>query len=555
MDDTFCEAHALYAAGKEHWNTGNHTDAYQNWLKSIGMIDPLKGENERRLKADVLTYMAALEMTRARWGSAFDMLSEACMLNPKKPSCHIYLAQVNFMLGRHKDAIQMAEKSVTLADEVSPNAYQTLGNIYLKTGHTEKAIAAFEKAANRAEEIAGALPKEWEGQKEAAHHLMLAHTWQWSGDRVKAKEWYLKALELNPTHPDVNLHYASYLIEDCEYLESRERFLIAANNPKNREQALWNVSLICLLLGEYETAWEKYEIRKDFLMKDKGFALANERNAGNLWNGEKNVKVHAHSEQGNGDTIQFCRYIPMMIAQDCRVVFETFEPMMALMKYNFPRAQVVPIAKNYPGLEGIPECDYQIPLMSLPRVFKTTLDNIPPAPYLKAEPEFVEKWHKKLNKACGESWESLRIGLCWAGGKRPDSPDCMRIDSRRSLSFQQIKPLLGRKNTSFVSLQLGPSVHEIDDPSVIDFSKEIESWSDTAGIIENLDLVISVDTAVMHLAAAMGKDTFLLNRFDTCWRWLLDRDDSPWYESVIIFRQKKMGEWDDVIERVRKAIP
>jgi len=541
MDENFCQAHALYIAGKEHFKKGTHTDAYQCWIKALSMVDHLRSQNEGNLKADLLTVMASLEMTRARWGSAFDMLTDACALNPKKPSCFVYRAQVNFMLDRHKEAISDAQYACSLPN-VSALAWQTLGNIYLKTGQRSEAIKAYTKAAETQPDQTG-------------HYLMLAHTWQWGGDRKEAKKWYHKALKLDPTHPDVNFHFASFLIEDCEYEESRKRFLMAAEKTANREQSLWNVSLISLLLGEYETAWEQYEIRKQFLGNDLGAEKAHARNNRPLWNGERGVTVHLHAEQGNGDAIQFCRYVPMVAALDNNVVFETFDTMVSLMRHNFPQATVIGIAKNYPGIEGIPDCEYHCPLMSLPRAFKTTLDTIPSAPYITAEPHFELKWKNIVDKDCGESWQAVRIGLCWAGGKRPDSPDCMRIDSRRSLTFQQIKYLLGRKNTAYISLQIGPAQNECDDPSVHNFSQHIETWSDTAGLIAQLDLVISVDTAVLHLAAAMGKDTYLLNRYDTCWRWLLDRDDSPWYPSLTQFRQKKMGEWDPVIESVRLAIP
>ncbi len=456
MDDNFCEAHALYTQGKEHFKNGTHADAYSCWMKSLSMIDPLRSESERFLKADVLTVMSGLEMTRARWGSAFDMLTDACRMNPKKPSCFVYLAQVNFMLGQPAEAIKNAEYACALPAPVSALAWQTLGNIRLKMGDRAKALEAYTKAAETQPD-------------ELGHYLMLAHTWQWGGDREEAERWYRKALELDPEHPDVNFHFASYLLEDCKYEESRALFLKAAKKDANAEQSLWNVSLISLLLGEYETAWEQYEIRKQFISNDLGEEKAKERNKRPLWNGEKGVTVHLHAEQGNGDALQFCRYVPMVAELTGNtVVFETFDSMLSLMRYNFPGVATIGIAKNYPGLEGIPACDYHAPLMSLPRAFKTTLDTIPGEPYLEAEPLYIDKWKKLVDKACGESWEAVRIGLCWAGGKRPDSPGCMRIDERRSLTFAQIKPLLGRKNTAYVSLQLGPSQNECDDPAVHD---------------------------------------------------------------------------------------
>jgi hypothetical protein len=188
------------------------------------------------------------------------------------------------------------------------------------------------------------------------------------------------------------------------------------------------------------------------------------------------------------------------VAKDNSVLFECDASLVSLMRFNFPGVDVVPFAKDH-----IISTDYHIPLLSIPGVLGTTLHNIPPAPYLKAEPQVIEKWRPILDEKMGES---LRVGLCWAGGQRPDNPESMKVDSRRSIRFEQIRPLLDAENVSFVSLQLGPPQHERNDDRVKDISSEIKNWSDTAAVVSLLDLVITVDTSVCHLAAAMAKIRF-----------------------------------------------
>jgi len=356
-----------------------------------------------------------------------------------------------------------------------------------------------------------------------------------------------KAIAIKPDYAEAHYDRGVALMNLAKYHDALESFEKTITFKPEFAEAYWNKSLLKLLLGEYLEGWELYEWRWKRNGQDSSARLFQKP----LWTSnelQKNKTILIHAEQGFGDTLQFCRYIPM-VARTHKVIFACFGALSSLMKYNFPEVEVV--ASDSPGINIIPEYDYHIPLMSLPHVFGTTLETVPFDSYLRAQPEFIKKWQRILNE---KPDQSPRIGLCWAGKKRSDRAGCESIDARRSLHFKQIKPLLSIKNTSFVSLQLGPSNDEIDDEKVRNISAQLENWSDTAAVISLLDMVISVDTSVCHLAAAMGKKTFLLNRYDTCWRWLLDRDDSPWYPSLTQFRQKTSGDWTEVIERVKKAL-
>jgi hypothetical protein len=193
--------------------------------------------------------------------------------------------------------------------------------------------------------------------------------------------------------------------------------------------------------------------------------------------------------------------------------------------------------------------------MSLPLAFKTELDTIPAQiPYLSCSEEKKLYWKEKLGPKT-----KPRVGLVWSGGFRPNQPELWGVNNRRNIPLQKLATLKNPE-IEFYSLQKGePAESELkqlqaqawDGPHIIDITSELTDFTDTAALIENLDLVIAVDTSTAHLAGALGKPVWLLNRFDTCWRWLLDRNDSPWYPSVTLYRQEKSGDWDGVLDKVR----
>ncbi|HEY8873034.1 MAG TPA: glycosyltransferase family 9 protein, partial [Stellaceae bacterium] len=198
----------------------------------------------------------------------------------------------------------------------------------------------------------------------------------------------------------------------------------------------------------------------------------------------------------------------------------------------------------------LPSFDLHCPLMSLPRVFGTTLDTIPAAtPYLAADPARTADWRRRL-----AGLDGLRVGLVWAGGQHPNAT----VNRHRSITLDTMAPLGDASGASFISLQKGePATQTKNAPggmALHDFTADLGDFDDTAALIEALDLVISVDTAIAHLTGALGKPIWLLNRFDTEWRWLVGRDDSPWYPHLRQFRQPAPGDWSNVIRAARDAL-
>jgi hypothetical protein len=305
-----------------------------------------------------------------------------------------------------------------------------------------------------------------------------------------------------------------------------------------------------LLSGDFENGWLDHEWR---WRNELGASAKDKRHfAQPLWLGNYSLRgktILLHSEQGFGDSLQFCRYVDEVADLGATVVLEVPKPLASLLASLDGASQIVVQG------DALPAFDCYCPLLSLPLAFKTTLSTVPAhIPYLKSRPEKLLFWKEKLGSKRGP-----RVGLVWSGGFRPNLPAFWPGNSRRNIPLAKLAPLK-HPDMEFYSLQKGqPAESELaelvsrgwDGPELIDFSSSLNDFADTAALIENMDLVISVDTATAHLAGALGKPVWILNRFDTCWRWLLDRTDSPWYPTARLYRQPRSGDWDSVVERVR----
>jgi tetratricopeptide (TPR) repeat protein len=299
-------------------------------------------------------------------------------------------------------------------------------------------------------------------------------------------------------------------------------------------------ALASLVTGDLEAGFRDYEWRH----QAPSARLTARDFVEPRWLGEADIAgktILLHSEQGFGDSIQFCRYLPWVAALGARVLLEVEQPLCALMKGLAGTARV--IAKGDP----LPEFDLQCPLPSLPKAFKTRLETIPSAalPYLRVPDSALKAWAAVLPPR-----RSLRVGLAWAG-----NPKHVR-DRERSMKLRDLLPLL-EVDATFVSLQR--DVHPVDTETLsgcgmLRFSQQLRDFSDTAALIAQLDLVISVDTSVAHLAGALAKPVWICLTHAPDWRWLLDRTDSPWYRSARLFRQSETREWGSVIKRVRQAL-
>jgi len=362
---------------------------------------------------------------------------------------------------------------------------------------------------------------------------------------------YDRALTLQPDLAEALSNRGNVLHELKRFEEALASYDRAFKVRPDYAEAHLNEALCRLLIGDFDHGWEKHEWRWETEHLRGG-----KRNfAQPQWTGQQDIAgktVLLHAEQGFGDTIQFCRYVPLVAARGARVILEVQEPLHELMNTLPGAAQIISRG------EPLPDFDIHCPLLSLPLAFGTRLETIPSVtPYLRAPAQALKKWQEKLGKK-----NKLRVGLVWSGGFRPNQPELWSVNKRRNIPLAKLG---GLKNPDieFYSLQKGqPAESELadlilrswDGPQIVDFTSLLNDFSDTAGLVENLDLVISVDTSTAHLVGALGKPVWILNRFDTDWRWLLDREDSPWYPTARLFRQDETRQWDNVIARVHVAL-
>ncbi|WP_423391678.1 tetratricopeptide repeat protein [Burkholderia sp. LMG 21824] len=361
-----------------------------------------------------------------------------------------------------------------------------------------------------------------------------------------------RTIERNPARSDAhtNMGVCLRLLGETDLAINAYRRAIELD-PRNLA-AHGNLGYALLRAGEYREAWPYFEHRWATMQADdspagvKPPALPIRRWLGQgLPPGENRLLVLA--EQGFGDTLQFCRYLEMALRQFTAVGFLCPKPLRRLLTDS--------LCSRWPNLTLLDDkpfnalrWDWYCPLLSLPMAYGTRVDNIPAGlPYLYADRRRSQKWSLKV--ATLRPGTLPRIGVVWAGG-HSGTPD----DRRRSINLETMAPLLAWPHAHWISLQKADdsskALSREKYPHVVDWMHEVRDFADTAALIDTLDLVISVDTAVAHLAAAIGKRVWLLNRYAGCWRWLRDRDDSPWYPGMRIFTQATRGNWTEVIERV-----
>ncbi len=312
--------------------------------------------------------------------------------------------------------------------------------------------------------------------------------------------------------------------------------------PDNAE-AHFNYAEALLVSGDFERGWSEYEWRWRR-------RHARPRPLGTPWAGDALAgrTILLHAEQGYGDTLQFVRYAPMVAALGGKVVLEVPPPLLRLM-------QSVPGVDQLVVRGGtLPPYDVHCPLLSLPHLFKTSLGTIPAAtPYLHPDPTAVTAWRAVLPPD-----GQLRVGLVWAGSPHRTEAGVALIDARRSVPLSCFAPLGGVAGIHFISLQTGAPAEALRHPppglTVTACLSDSMDFADTAALIATLDLVISVDTAVAHLAGALHCPVWVLSRLGGCWRWLETRDDSPWYPSLRLYRQTHATDWTAVISQVRRDL-
>lgn len=359
-----------------------------------------------------------------------------------------------------------------------------------------------------------------------------------NGDIAEAERLYARAHELDPAHVGVMLNIATLRVEEGDLERSLQWIEKAEAARPGSHEVVWRKALLELATGDYVNGWTHYEAglgHQDMRGRDPGFDTL-------PWDGAPCRRLLIWHEQGLGDTVQFVRYAKLCKERATTVVVLCPTELVSLLKR-------CPFVDDAVDAVRAGDFDQHISIMSLPNRFKTTLDTIPaPIPYLSADEALAARWRRRMGCA------GLRVGLVWSGNIRRNHLRFQVIDRNRRLSLEDMQALLELPNITYYSLQKGEAEKEAEGHDMINFMDEVSDFAETAAIIANLDLVISADTSVAHVAGAMGKPVWVLSRFDACWRWLRNRPDSPWYPTARIFGQTERGTWGNVIDAVKRDL-
>jgi tetratricopeptide (TPR) repeat protein len=489
--------------------------------------------------AGALHLLGSIHLQRGKAAEALVACEVALAINPSNAGAQQTQGDALHDLERHVEAIEAYDRCLALAPG-NFVAWSNRGSALLRSRRFEEAVASYERAL--------ALRKEF-----ANPYLNRGAALQELGRFEAALESFDRAIALDRNLAAAHANRGCTL--DClgrpqEALASCERAI--ALQPDYAAAHL-NRGMTLLRIGRFPEGWAEYEWR--WRQTQSALHRGRRQSSAPLWLGREPLAgktILLHAEQGYGDTLQFCRYARLVCERGAKVVLEVHPALKRVLSGLEGVAEV--ISRGEPARD----VDFQCPLMSLPLAFGTTLETIPAAQrYLTAEPELVARWRARLQERRG-----FRVGLVWSGGFRPNEPEYWSANARRNIEPQRLLEL-EHPRIEYVSLQKGqpaeaePQELRPGSPGalrLVDRTRELADFAETAALIENLDLVVSVDTATAHLAAAMGKPTWILSRFDGCWRWMLSRADSPWYPSVRLFRQQAPGTWDEVVRQVRDEL-
>jgi NAD(P)-dependent dehydrogenase (short-subunit alcohol dehydrogenase family) len=493
---------------------------------------PPKSGIERIAHGEAARWYGARALAEGKHGTAADWYRQAINADPRAVEYRLeYCVRVLIPMGMFRDARIEAERATKIEPD-NPMTWRTLAGLEHQQGHVGAAI-----------------------------------------------EGYDRQLQLLPDDPNARLDRATVALDTADYdtvramcepvLDTDRRadalhcLAMAAYREARHEQAIelyeqaiaagcfdpnlarWNQSLALHSIGRYREGWAAHEARGQ-QKTDGAMALIMKRFTLPMWQGEPApARIHVHQEMGHGDTLAMARYIPMLQERGYEVQVEVSDVMVELFRRSFPKANVMAKAVDYPGSLGIPVFDYHVPMLSLPALFQTDIDTVPwSGAYLKPNPELVAKYRKLVPNGA--------VGLCWSSGIRNDGVWISEYGRRKSMPFNALMPVI-KTGVPLVSLQVGPERRECRSP-VLELLPEKPTWDDTAALIECLDLVITVDTAVAHLAGALGKPVWLMMHGEGSWHFMTKRLDSPWYPTARLFRQTDTHKWGPVVQDIRQML-
>jgi len=508
----------------------NQNDSETNY--NLGTVLHKNGEFEKAIKyykkavelnsksAETYYNIALIKIDNKEFESAETFLKKSYEIQPNNFDILFNLGFVNEQLKNYTSA----ENFYNAAYKLNPSSSElnfNLGNIFKENKNWKRAEEFYTAAL--------------EINADAKIFNNLGFILLKQGRYEEAEKNFKAALILDKNYLDAKTNYGASLLELGKIDEAIKEYDEVLKINSENATAHFNKAVALLLSGNFDEGWKEYEWRfKKGNLKKPDFVKPE-------WNGENlNGKtILVHDEQGIGDSIQFIRFLKLLKEQNAKVIFKCRKELVNLYK-NFEAVDEFVELTNY--VES--NFDFEISLLSLPKIFKTNISNIPsPEKYLTVDKSILEKWKNKF-----AGIEKLKVGLVWRGNPEHE------YDYKRSCRLEDFKNILKNENAVFYSLQKENDKEELLKYGVIDLSNEVSNLEETAGCITNMDLVITVDTAAAHIAGALGKETWALISKIPDWRWLLEGDGSPWYSSLKLFRQKETGNWNSVFEEINNEL-
>lgn len=530
-------------------------------VESERLCRALLAQEPHHVDGQFLLGLIALQTQRI--ALARDTLARAVKYNPRHAMAHTFLGLALHMLGRAADALPHLEQSLQLQPgdlttlnahagvqgalgdfaaslascdavlRIDPNrveAWINRGNALVQLHRPDEALQSYQRALR-------IKPDFVEVMNNCAN--VLKHLQRFD----EALDVYAQALKIRPDYLEATFNSGVLLGELGRPREAIARYRRTVDIDPNHVRAHYNLAFARLQTGDYTRGWPDYEWRWHEALKIQTRPDFRQP----LWLGRKSLRgktILLHAEAGLGDTLHFCRYVPIVAARGARVIVRVQRPLVGLLR---PLKGAHKVLANGARL---PAFDYQCPMMSLPLAFGTTLDTIPArVPYLHADAARIETWRKRLGPSAKTT--RPRIGLVWCGNPQHKN------DRNRSVPLSALLPLL-EGDAQWVSLQqeipAGDAELLARHTALRHFGPQLKDFGDTAALTALMDLVIAVDTSVAHLAGAMGKPVWILLPFNADWRWLRRRHDSPWYPGARLFRQPAIGDWTSVVNKLGRAL-
>jgi tetratricopeptide (TPR) repeat protein len=470
-------------------------------------------------------YRRGLELQeKGFFNEAIACYQDAITISPNNPGAYYNLGTLLQEKGELNEAINYYRKVL----QINPNhadTYNCLGSVFQKKQEYDEAINCYKKAIELKPYFIKAF-------------INIANAFLEKEEFDEAITYFKRAVAIDPNFAGTYYNLGLLFHRTKQFDEALVCYKKTIQLDPNFADAYYSLSLLYLLLGNFQEGWKFFEWR--WKLKD-----SYQRNFTRpLWDGSDIVGQHIllHAEQGFGDTIQFIRYAPIVAQYGANVIVECQQELVSLFE-NIEGVQKVIGHSN-----KIPDFDVHYPLLSLPLVLNTTLENIPAkVPYLSVGSSLKDNWRNIIQN----NSSNKRVGIVWSSGLGG-------LLKKKSIPLNTLLPIIQTDNITFYSLQKGDAAKQIkslpEGIRLIDFTEKIHKFADTAALIENLDLVISVDTAVAHLSGALGKPVWTMLPFEPIWQWGLDREDSPWYPTMKLFRQQSRGDWTSVIFSVKDEL-